>query len=173
MRALSLVGGWDRALRAIGSTRLRNPDPEESNWEADCAYLPRGRDGPLGDVGNSMPYPSLVVEVASSESTEHVLNKGWTLLSHGTTIQIVVIILIRPHTVGAQSLQLWKLQRDRLDVHYEMGDPNCTVPGDPNFQLRLPVRLLFEGAPIPPALVEVENMVLDLFAWKSRFLDLP
>ena len=54
-----------------------------------------------------------------------------------------------------------------------MGDPNCTVPGDPNFQLRLPVRLLFEGAPIPPALVRFENVVLDLFAWKSRFFDLP
>ena len=104
-------------MRAIGSTRLTNPDPEESNWEADCAYLSRGRDGPLGDVENSMPYPSMVVEVASSESTEHVLNKGWALLSYSTTIQIVVIILIRLHIGGTQSLQLWKLQRDRLDMH--------------------------------------------------------
>ena len=59
----------------------------------------------------------MVVEVASSESTEHVLNKGWALLSYSTTIQIVVIILIRLHIGGTQSLQLWKLQRDRLDMH--------------------------------------------------------
>jgi hypothetical protein len=52
----------------------------------------------------------------------------------------------------------------RLDVVNQ----NCTVAGDPSFQLRLPVRLLFDDAPIPPALVGVENVLLDLFAWKQE-----
>ena len=115
----------------------------------------------------------MVVEVATSESTLHVLNKGQALLSPGTSIQIVIIILIRPGIEGAGSLQLWKLQRDKLDVHFELGDPNCTAADDPSFQLRLPVRLLFDDAPIPPALDGVENVVLDLFAWKRRYLRRP
>jgi hypothetical protein len=40
-------------------------------------------------------YPTLIVEVASSESSLHVMNKGQALLSLDTSIQIVVIILIR------------------------------------------------------------------------------
>ena len=99
--------------------------------------------------------------------------EGQAFLSHGTSIQIVIIILIRPEIEGAGSLQIWKLQRDGLDMHLELGNPNCTVADDPGFQLRLPVRLLFDDAPIPPALVGVENVLLDLFAWKRRYLDLP
>ena len=74
---------------------------------------------------------------------------------------------------GADSLQLWKIQRDRTDLHFRLGDPNCIAMGDPNFQLRLPGRLLFDDAPIPPALVGVENVVFDLFSFKREFLGLP
>ena len=113
----------------------------------------------------------MVVEVASSEPTEHVLKKGRAFLCRETTIQIVIIILIRPDL--ADSLQLWKIQRDCTDLHFRLGDPNCIAMGDPNFQLRLPVRLLFDDAPIPPAIVGVENMVFDLFSFKREFLCLP
>ena len=96
----------------------------------------------------------------------------WALLAPDTTIQIVVVIVIRSDRPGPDSLELFKLQRDRLDQHFELGNPNCTVPGDPSFELHLPVRLLFDDAPIPPALAGCGNIVMDLFSWKSRFLNL-
>jgi Uma2 family endonuclease len=169
----SMAEGYGRALRMIGSTRLRNPDPNESNWEPDCSYAPVARNGPFGDLEHLTPYPTMVVEVASSETDNHVLKKGRAYLSWGTTIQIVVIILIRPDLEGADTLQVWKFQRDRTDQHFRLGDPNCIAMGDPNFQLRLPVRLLFDDAPIPPALVGVENVLFDLFSFKREFLGLP
>ena len=172
MGALSLDGGWDRALLEMGSTRLLNPDPHSSNWEADCSYVPNGRNGPFGDLQGLTQYPTLVVEIAVSEPKQHALDKAWALLAPDTTIQIVVVIVIRSDRPGPDSLELFKLQRDRLDQHFELGNPNCTVPGDPSFELRLPVRLLFDDAPIPPALAGCENIVMDLFSWKSRFLNL-
>jgi hypothetical protein len=169
----AFTGGWERSLTFLGTGRLKNPNQYESNWEPDGAYKVKGRNGPVGHVDYPTPYPTVVLEVACLEPTIHVMNKGRALLSPDTTIQIVIIILIRPEIQGKGSLQLWKLQRDGLDVHFELGNPNCTVEGDPDFQLRLPVRLLFDDAPIPPALVGVENVLLDLFAWKRRYLGLP
>ena len=163
-------GGWADSLSYNGSSRLINPNPNESNWEPDCSYLPERRNGPPGDVDGLDPYPTMVLEAATSETTQHVLNKVTSYLSPGTTIQVVIVIEVRRTIEGAGSLQLWKFQRDRSDLHFELGDPNCTMSNDPRFQLALPVHLLYDNAPIPPSLVGVENVVLDLFAWKRHYL---
>jgi hypothetical protein len=107
--------------------------------------------------------------VASSETTQHVFNMITFYLRPCTLIQIVIVIDVLRTRDGEDSLQLYKFQRDPSDLHFELGDPNCTMLIDPRFQLALPVHLLFDNAPIPPSWSGL-NVMLDLFAWKGHYL---
>lgn len=166
----AVLGGWGAYLRYLRSSRLKNPAPSGSNWEPDNAYLPTNRAGPIGSFDESARYPTMVLEVAISESDDHVVDKAQKYLDPKTTIQIVLVLLVRPKLEGADRLQVFKFERGQQNPCWRcsFADPVCTQPNDPAFRLPIPIRLLFENAPPPPALAGRTNIELDLFIWKTR-----
>jgi hypothetical protein len=155
-------------LFSCGSGLLKNPDPRSSNWQPDCAYLPNFRQGSKGSYDESTTYPTLVLEVATTESDDHVFAKARNYLGPNTAIQIVVVLLVRPEYNGADRLQVLKFERGQQNPCWQcnFADPLCTVAGDPSFRLPLPVGLLFDNGPLPVALIGKSNVDLDLFVWK-------
>jgi hypothetical protein len=85
-RDVAVQGGWLRDIVNIRSARLINPDnPGDSNWEPDCSFVPNTRRGRVGSNDKLLPYPMLVVEVATSETNDHVISKAqksWTQYRH-------------------------------------------------------------------------------------------
>ena len=129
-----------------------NPDPDDSDWQPDSSFFPDGRQGPKGSADQTSPYPTMVLEVATSETDDHVKAKAAKYLIPRTTIQIVIVLLIRPKEHGADCLKMLKYERGQMvNPCWEcsIGSPACTVPGDPSFKLLLPVKLLFDNVPIP------------------------
>jgi hypothetical protein len=168
----AMRGGWDDSIKFTGGAKLFNPDPTNSNWEPDCSYLPVGRKGPKGSFDESIPYPTMILEVAASENDYHVKRKAVQYFAPNTAIQIVLVLLIRPELQGADRLQVLMYQRGQKNNpcwECAFDDPLCTQAGDSNFRLQLPVRLLFDQANIPSALAGQNYVELDLFKWKQVY----
>jgi hypothetical protein len=166
----ALLGGWRDQLHSGGSGQLKNPDPKDSNWQPDCSYFPDQRQGPMGSNDESTPYPTMVLEVATSEDDDHVIAKAHKYLTQNTTIQIVLVLLIRPKKNGPDRLKVLQFERGRQNPCWQcsFADPLCTRAGSPSFILQLPVNLMFDNAPIPVALAGKLNLELDLFLWKKK-----
>ncbi len=174
-RDVAVQGGWIDYIVNTRSMELINPDsPNDSNWRPDGSFLPIGRLGPMGSRDKKVRYPTLVVEVASSETTNHVISKVHKYLGPNTTIQIVVVFLIRPDEKSpADRLQVQNFERGQPNPWVcSVGNPLCMKAGDPAFRLKLPVGLLFNSARLPPALLGKDNseLELDLFRWKQEYL---
>jgi Uma2 family endonuclease len=168
---LCVRGGCDGFIKNTGSMELINPDsPEDSNWQPDCSFLPINRLGPMGSNDKKCRYPTLVVEIASSETNDHVISKARKYLGPHTTIQIVVVFLIRPdEVIPADRLQVLKFERGQQNPWAcSLADPFCTKAGGPAFKLQLPVGLLFNSATLPPGLLVNSELVLDLYLWKKQ-----
>jgi hypothetical protein len=166
-------GNWEMNIIFYRSVELINPAPNDSNWQADSSFVPVGRLGPMGSADCTTPYPAMVLEVASSETEPHVKARAAAYLANtpSTGVQIVIVLLLRPKKYGADRLKILKYERGRQNPCWEcaFADPACTRAGDPAFTLPLPVRLLFDNAPIPAALVGKTNVELDLFLWKELY----
>ena len=166
----ALLGGWDDYLQFGGSGKLKNSAPNDSNWQPDNSYFPAQRRGPIGSYDETTRFPTMVLEVATSESDEHVFSKAHKYLGPSTTIQIVVVLLVRPKLSGADRLQVLKFERGQQNPCWQRSfeDPVCTRAGDPAFRLPISVHLLFDNAPIPVALAGGPTVELDLYLWKKR-----
>ena len=167
----TIRGGWEFDLMCYGSTKFVNPDPKYSNWEPASSFVPRQRQGIMGSNDQLVPYPTMVLEIASSETERHAIDKARMFLGSKTEIQIVSVLLIRPKENGADCLQALKFERgpgqNSPCWKRSFADPVCSGPGDPMFRLPLPVKLLFDRAPVPTALAGKTNVELDLFLWKK------
>ena len=171
-RAFERVIGKEPLLDDLyfgGCGLLKNPDPRDSNWQPDRSYFPSQRQGPMGSNDETTPYPTMVLEVATTETDDHVFDKAHKYLGPNTAIQIVVVLLVRPTYNGADRLQALKFERGQQNPCWQcsFADPLCTVAGNPSFRLPLPVGLLFDNAPTPVALAGKINVDLDLFLWKQ------
>ena len=93
----------------------------------------------------------MVLEVAVHESYAHAKGKALKYLGPDTAVQIVVVLLVRPALRGADRLQALSFERGQASPSWQrsFADPACSRAGDPSFALRLPVRLLFDCAPMP------------------------
>ena len=169
----TIRGGWEFDLMCYGSTKFVNPDPKYSNWEPASSFVPRQRQGIMGSNDQLVPYPTMVLEIASSETERHAIDKARMFLGSKTEIQIVIVLLIRPKENGADCLQALKFERgpgqNSPCWKRSFADPVCSGPGDPMFRLPLPVKLLFDRSPVPAALAGnlKTNVELDLFLWKK------
>ena len=169
-RDVAVQGGWLRDIVNIRSARLINLDyPGDSNWEPDCSFVPNTRRGRVGSNDKLLPYPTLVVEVATSETNDHVISKAHKYLGPNTAIQIVVVFLIRPDDPGADRLRVLKFERGQQNPCWQcsFADPVCMSAGDSAFRLQLPVGLLFENARPPSALAG--KAFVDLFRLKQEY----
>ncbi len=168
----SIRGGWVNDIIPLKGATLRNPDPYKSDWQPDSSILPSLRGGPLGSHDKLRRYPTMVLEVASSETEDHVISKAKSYLGPNTSVQIVLVLLIRPTNIGADRLEVRKFERGRPLTNpwsCSFADPVCIRAGDPAFQLQLPVDLLFDTAPLPSALAGSSHVELDLFRWKQVY----
>ena len=113
----------------------------------------------------------MVLEVALSETTDHVVSKAKTYLGPNTSVQIVLVLLIRPSEVGAAQLEVRKFERGQTANPWScsFADPACLRAGDPAFQLQLLVGPLFDNAPLPASLVGSSHVELDLVRWKQVY----
>jgi hypothetical protein len=169
----SIQGGRVDDIIPLQSAALTNPDPNMSDWQPDSSILPSLRAGPLGSHDKLLRYPTLVLEVASSEDDGHVISKAKSYLGPNTSVQIVLVLLLRPKKKGADRLEVRKFERGQPLTNpwsCSFGDPVCIRAGDPAFQLQLSVDLLFDNAPLPTALVGGSHVELDLFRWKQVYL---
>ena len=171
-RAFERVIGKEPLLDDLyfgGSGLLMNPASGDSNWQPDGSYFPRQRQGPMGSNDKTTPYPTMVLEIATTETDDHVFDKAHKYLGPNTAIQIVVVLLVRPTYKGADRLQALKFERGQQNPCWQcsFADPLCKLAGDSSFRLPLPVGLLFDSAPIPAALAGKVNVNLDLFLWKQ------
>ena len=169
----AIRGNWLDNLRFGGSGRLKNPSQKDSDWQPDGSYFPDRRLGPVGSTDGTTRYPTMVLEVASSETDNHVKAKAIEYLGPNTSIQIVLVLLIRPNAQGADRLKALKYERGHsVNPCWEcsFADPQCIRAGDPAFRLPLPINLLFDNAPTPAALAGKSNVELDLFLWKDKYL---
>ena len=107
----TIRGGWEFDLMCYGSTKFVNPDPKYSNWEPASSFVPRQRQGIMGSNDQLVPYPTMVLEIASSETERHAIDKARMFLGSKTEIQIVIVLLIRPKENGADCLQALKFKR--------------------------------------------------------------
>ena len=139
----AIRGRWVDDIIPLGSAQLRNPEPNQSDWQPDSSILPIRRLGPIGSHDKLCRYPTMVLEVASSETTDHVVSKAKTYLGPNTSVQIVLVLLIRPSEVGAVQLEVRKFERGQTANPWScsFADPACLRAGDPAFQLQLPVAL--------------------------------
>jgi hypothetical protein len=74
-RAFEHVIGKEPLLDDIylgGCGLLTNPASGDSNWQPDCSYFPRQRQGPMGSNDKTTPYPTMVLEVATRTWTGSV-----------------------------------------------------------------------------------------------------
>ena len=167
----AIRSGWEENAKFTRSVELFNPDHNGSNWRPDCSFLPVGRRSAMGSVDKMIPYPTMVIEVASSETDCHVKRKAVEYLGPDTSIQIVLVLLIRPELVGANRLEMLMYHRDQINPCWKCAFdyPLCTQAGDPKFSLKLPVRLLFDRANVPRALAGRNFVELDLFIWKQVY----
>ena len=169
-----ILGGWEDDLLLSRSSKFVNPDPKCSNWQPDSSFVPNQRRGVMGSFDELSPYPTMVLEIASSETETHVIDKAREYLGPKTDIQIVIVLLIRPDERGADRLQALKFERGPGQYmpcwKCSFADPVCTQAGDPMFRLQIPVNLLFDNAPIPAALAGRTNVELDLFLWTKRLV---
>jgi Uma2 family endonuclease len=173
-RDLASEGGWKSDIHSTRSMELINPDqPQDSNWQPDSSFLPKNRRSPVGSHDKLHPYPTLIVEIAVSETNDHVISQAHKYLGPNTAVEIVLVLLIRPKDPTAvDRLKVLKFERGRRNPCWEcsFADPACMSPGDPAFRLKLPVKLLFDSAArMPPALIGRSNVELDLFRWKQEY----
>lgn len=139
----ALLGGWDDYLQFGRSGKFKNPAPKDSNWQPDNSYFPAQRQGPIGSYDESDRFPTMVWEVALSESDDPKAHK---YLGPGTTIQIVFVFLVRPNFIGADRLQVLKFERGKQNPCWQrsFAEAVCLQAGDPAFMLPIPVGLLFD-----------------------------
>ena len=130
----------------------------------------------MGSADKLHPYPTLVVEIASSETDEHVISKAHKYLGLNTAVEIVVVFLIRPTDPDADRLKVLKFVRGQQNPCWEcsFADPVCMaagISGMAAYMLKLPVTSLFDSAAgqLPPALLGQTNVELDLFHWKQEY----
>jgi hypothetical protein len=173
-RDLASLCGWKSDIYSTRSMELVNPDySQDSNWQPDGSFLPKNRRSRMGSSDKLHPYPTLVVEVATSETNDHVIAKVNKYLGPNTAIEIVIVFLIRPKDpIAVDRLKVLKFERGRQNPCWKcsFADPVCMSAGDPAFRLKLPVKLLFDSAArIPPAFIGRTNVELDLFRWKQEY----
>jgi hypothetical protein len=140
------------------------------------------RPGPNNDDaadGSGNRWPNIIVEVAFSETEEHVLAKAEEWLNtaqnpdHGVQ-QVIVIKLEYPGlTDGHRRMKAWRYERGADDnpvQEIEFGnhgpDNGATQPGIPGMQLHIPISSLYLPLPVPDGVGEA--LALDLFHIRRR-----
>jgi hypothetical protein len=108
------------------SSALINPDLRlDSDWQPDGSFRPVNRRSRVGSRDKLQSYPTLVSEIASCESDEHVISKGHKYIGPNSAIEIVVVFLIRPTNAGADRLIVYKFERGQQTPcwEYSFADP--------------------------------------------------
>ena len=85
---LARLGGWQSDIFSTRSMELINPDhPQDSNWQPDGSFLPKNRRSKVGSDDKLHPYSTLAVEIAASETNEHVIAKAHKYLVPSKAIE--------------------------------------------------------------------------------------
>ncbi|CAB4438085.1 unnamed protein product [Rhizophagus irregularis] len=188
-RACTAVDYTNSRILNLGATRTRADD---SGKEADSCFRPmKARvPTPTGSDGESEPWPNVVVEVAYTESTDHILEKVkefW--LPDLSRVHDVIVVKIDPVPDGEvpSRMQAWHFcvsdRRTRgapleARIHFEFGTYDGNNPPNQlnivrgmcliNIDLNCLYHDAYPGTPIPPALPD--PIVLDFYEVLDEFL---
>jgi len=145
--------------------------------------LPRPAMNAADAEGNA--WPTLVVEVAYSESLPHAQNKALTFwLGANTTVQDVLVFKIfNQYANGTRRLRVQLFSRGAAanpvhDIDFGTGGttdnaavpvPPCNALGIAAYQIPLSIARLFNGVAIPATLAGIAAINLDLF-WVQQII---
>ena len=107
----AIRSGWEENVKLTQSVELFISDLNGSNLQPGFSFLSIGRRSAKGRVDKMIPYPMMVIEVASSETDNHVKRKAVKYLWPDTSIQVVLVLLIHPEQVGADRREMLMYQR--------------------------------------------------------------
>ncbi|CAG8664069.1 2176_t:CDS:2, partial [Ambispora gerdemannii] len=115
----------DASIGNLGAIRTRADD---SGKEADACFRPSKPrvQPPNGSDGQDEPWPNLVVEVAYSESEEHVLEKvKYYWLGSFSRVHDAIVVKIDEVPLGQLPLRM----QFEFGIHDQYGNPTNIIPG--------------------------------------------
>ncbi|CAG8530269.1 19715_t:CDS:2 [Racocetra fulgida] len=154
----------DAKIYILAATRTR---VRGFGKEADGSFRPEKSsvDLPNGSDGLNAPWPNLVVEVASSESTRHVKEKARNYWLYNNRVRDVIIVKL----YDAAENQI--PSRMKFDTHDANGDPLSYQEG--THVIRIPLDCLYHDVKPPieiPRSVLPDPIILDFFFVRKAIL---
>jgi len=150
----------------IGSDKVKEPDGSIKPYD-------RKTKGPFSNRKHE-EFPTVIIEVEHTNKTLTQLKQeldDW--LTDTTTVIIAIGLKIgeRIKRNGEFSLTFIMKIRDNNDF-CEIELDKCTDYGNPHFQVKIPIKFIFDRGMLPKHLESTENIVLDLFALKRLMLQI-
>ncbi|CEG40560.1 uncharacterized protein PHALS_10749 [Plasmopara halstedii] len=149
----------------IGSRRGKEPDMSISP-----VGLTIG--GRIMDNGKGFPFPNVVIEVAYKNESLDLLRGGldnWMLPE--TSVQVAIGIKLFVRTRRQRRYRAILRVRNSPSQEVEFGIDVC----EGSISLAFPLKLIYEGVPMPPALAGLDSpaITIDLIALRDFLIDLP